>query len=226
MTPIIHLHHIPTLLTQIPFAQAMLALDESERASCAKIKAERRLHEFVYGRYCLKHALAAHLQCTVTELQLLKHPQGKLHLAGNPTFFNLTHSGEYLAYLIHDACEVGLDIEHVTKHSTDLIAIAERYFCYAEQMAIKAAQQQSEDKAKYVFYKIWTLKEATLKALGTGLNGGLDQLDTHTADEGEVHKLVNESVIFYHYPAPLQLNNVFLSAAFLSAAPQQKPRLR
>ncbi|MDZ7923458.1 MAG: 4'-phosphopantetheinyl transferase superfamily protein [Marinagarivorans sp.] len=223
---ILHLHHIPTLSQQIPWQQALQSLDASEQNSAAKIKAERRLQEFVYGRHCLKTALAKHIGATAAELQLLKHPQGKLYLAGNPTFFNLSHSGEYLAYFIHDDCEVGLDIEHVSQRSPDLAGIAERYFCAAEQLAIKTAIAQSEADAKRVFYKIWTLKEATLKALGTGLNGGLDQLDTHTAAEGQVHRLANESVIFYHYPAPLGLESVFLSAAFLSATPQTKPLLR
>lgn len=210
----IHLHHIPSLFKHIPLREARILLDAHEELSANNIKAERRLHEFIYGRYYLKKALATHLNQPAHSLSLLKHEHGKLYLANNPTFFNLTHSGEYLAFAICDDGEVGIDIEHPQKPSANLLEIAERYFAQAEFNVLNLCPVHQQ---KALFYKIWTLKEAALKAVGKGISAGLYRINTASINLHQAHTLALENsqhhLWFNYWESPSGIEDVYLSAA-------------
>ncbi|MEO1528019.1 MAG: 4'-phosphopantetheinyl transferase superfamily protein [Planctomycetota bacterium] len=81
--------------------------------------------------------------------------------------FNIAHTdGLVLCGVAEDTSVelVGVDVESVHRRTkTDL---AERYFSAPEVAALRA--QPSADQKRF-FLRIWTLKEAFIKALGTGL---------------------------------------------------------
>ncbi|MBQ8507156.1 MAG: 4'-phosphopantetheinyl transferase superfamily protein [Clostridia bacterium] len=82
---------------------------------------------------------------------------GKPYLPGG-ICFNLSHSGSKVVLAVDEA-EVGIDIEQITPWST---AVARQVFTADEQ---KWLLRQSTDAA---FYRLWTGKEAIMKALGLG----------------------------------------------------------
>ena len=214
MSILIHIYHIPSLLNKIPLQAARAFLNTEETASANNIKAERRLHEFIYGRYYLKHALAEHLNTPVAAIDFKKQPHGKLYLDGNPTAFNLTHSGEYLAYAISDEGEIGVDIEHPQRKMSDLASIAERYFTPEESQALNRLTGIAQTE---LFYKIWTLKEAALKTVGTGISAGLDRINAEAMDLSQQQTLTLEhsqhQLWLANWHQPLGFENVFLSIA-------------
>ena len=225
----IHLFHIPSLLLETPLHIARAALSPEESTSASNIKAERRLHEFIYGRYYLKHALAKHLNTPIENIIFKKHSHGKLYLEGNPTAFNLTHSGEYLAYAISDEGDIGVDIEHPQRKMSDLASIAERYFTQEESQALKRLSGAAQTQ---LFYKIWTLKEAALKTVGTGISAGLDRINAEAMDLSQPQTLALEhsrhALWFEYWYQPLGFNNVFLSIALepkFTGAPKPDFRL-
>ncbi|HEY7774389.1 MAG TPA: 4'-phosphopantetheinyl transferase superfamily protein [Marinagarivorans sp.] len=211
----ITLHHIPSLLNELPLAEARQLLSREESTSAGNIKAERRLHEFIYGRYTLKQALAKHLNQPVQRIDLKKAQHGKLYIQGNPTHFNLTHSGEYLAYLICNQGPVGIDIEHPQRPIRDFMHIAERYFTAQESKALHLSANEQTQRA--LFYKIWTLKEAALKTVGAGISAGLERLDASAMnlDKPQTLRLADSchSLWFDYWHHPLGINGVYLSAA-------------
>lgn len=81
--------------------------------------------------------------------------------------------------------ELGVDVEQV--RDFDMEAIAEMTFNKAEQKFLNASERNSED-----FFRLWTRKEAAVKAAGFGLNeelrlfpvldGRNDLNDTEAAD--------------------------------------------
>jgi 4'-phosphopantetheinyl transferase len=210
----VYLHHIPSLLNEIPLDQARLLLDQDERALTAKIKAERRLHEFIYGRYLLKSSLALQLNQPVNTIKLAKHAHGKLYLSGNPTYFNLSHSGDYLAYALYDHAEIGLDIEHSGGRMSDMLSVASRYFTAQESHALQQCCEFNRDET---FYRIWTLKEAALKTVGVGISAGLECLNTHQMDLSEAQILEikdkKHHLWFNFWQEPLGFSSVYLSVA-------------
>ncbi|WP_394201212.1 4'-phosphopantetheinyl transferase family protein [Marinagarivorans algicola] len=211
---IIHLFHIPTLAANIPLSTAQELLDIEEKNNAANIRVNHRLHEFIYGRYCLKLALAKHLNVPAKSLTLLKRPQGKLYLQDNPIFFNLTHSGEYLAFCISSDGEIGIDIEHVQKRTANIIGVAKRYFTPAEYQAI----QRCEGREQYaLFYKVWTLKEAAFKATGAGISAGLERINALEISPQQpqmLHLAKSQHVLWFnHWLNPLGFEDIFLAIA-------------
>lgn len=66
--------------------------------------------------------------------------------------------------------DVGLDVEWAGR-SPDSVGLAEPYFAPCEAAAIRAAPEAERLRT---FLALWTLKEAVVKAAGTGLSQALD----------------------------------------------------
>lgn len=77
-------------------------------------------------------------------------------------YFNLSHSGEWTVLALSD-CEVGCDIQRVKLAD---IRLAERFFAADEIESVR----QAGDSANDLFFRLWTVKESYLKALGTGFS--------------------------------------------------------
>ncbi|MCM1545475.1 MAG: 4'-phosphopantetheinyl transferase superfamily protein [Clostridiales bacterium] len=81
-------------------------------------------------------------------------------------FYNLSHSGDLTVVALADS-EVGVDVQQVKPVD---MRLAKRFFTDAEWRQTEDAG----DGAAELFYRFWTVKEAYLKALGTGLNRPLN----------------------------------------------------
>ncbi len=82
--------------------------------------------------------------------------------------FNVSHSGDYALYAISPDLEVGVDVELPRGRRTD--ALARRFFAPGEQARLFALDEPARATA---FFKLWTCKEAFLKATGEGLSRSL-----------------------------------------------------
>lgn len=89
--------------------------------------------------------------------QIVTDPLGKPYLPGGP-YFNLSHSGDKVVLLVADRPS-GVDIEEIAPWSE---AVARKVYTPKEQAWLK---KQAGDGA---FYRLWTAKEAIMKALGLG----------------------------------------------------------
>lgn len=91
-------------------------------------------------------------------------------------FYNLSHSGEWTVAAISDN-EVGVDIQQVKPVD---MRLAKRFFTEEEWLRIEGAG----DGATELFYRFWTVKEAYLKALGTGLSRPLNSFTVRFTQGG------------------------------------------
>ena len=101
-------------------------------------------------------------------------PHGKPFLPALPELgFNLSHAGPHVLLAFARGQALGVDIEqHDRRVSID--DIAERYFTCDEASALR---QLAPDDKMPGFLRLWTHKEALLKALGQGLSFGLDRVE-------------------------------------------------
>ena len=128
----------------------------------------------------LRSILGTALGLPGTRVPLLVNESGKPEIQGSGgPGFNLSHSGVYVAVAVTGAGRVGIDIE-VHRPDCGFLAIAREYFCPAELACLNARPEQTEA----LFYRYWTLKEAYLKALGSGLSGPLRDLDVSRVRDG------------------------------------------
>ncbi len=93
---------------------------------------------------------------------------GKPRLVGDGPAFSLTHAGDVVGVAVHDD-PVGVDVEQV-RPLTDLAAMAAHACSPAEAAATETATEPG------AFFRLWTRKEAVLKATGDGLSTPMSDL--------------------------------------------------
>lgn len=99
-----------------------------------------------------------------------RRKQGKPYLPDHPQFcFSLSHSGVRAACAVA-AEEVGADIQRVVSPGR---LVRERCLSPTELRWLESLPKRKQDAG---FCRIWSLKEALLKAEGCGLRGRIEQL--------------------------------------------------
>lgn len=84
--------------------------------------------------------------------------------------FNITHTDGLVAVVISTGSPVGIDTERIDR-PMDHLGLAGRFFSEIESEQVRSC---NESERAELFYRIWTLKEAYVKAIGKGLAHGLD----------------------------------------------------
>lgn len=87
-------------------------------------------------------------------------------------FFNLSHSGNLALCIVSSIIDIGVDVE-LRKPIQDVLDIA-KLVCTEEEY--KILLNDGEKNLQKNFYRIWTRKEALVKALGVGLSCSLNCL--------------------------------------------------
>ena len=153
-------------------AQALLSDDEGVRQRSFVSPELRR--RFLAARAGLRTLLGRHLDRDPRSLAFATNEFGKPRLAGDGhVHFNLSHSEQRAVLAISVAAEVGIDLER--ERPIEHVDLAKRYFHPNEVAAITASHDETEQRR--AFFLIWTLKEAIVKALGTGLSTPLDSFE-------------------------------------------------
>ena len=100
--------------------------------------------------------------------------------------FNLSHAGPDLLLGFARSQALGVDLERRDRRAS-IDGIAGRFFAPSEAQALAAlAQVQQRD----AFLRLWTHKEAVLKAIGSGLNFGLHRVEFSLGPNHEIHSLL------------------------------------
>jgi 4'-phosphopantetheinyl transferase len=157
-----------------------LSDEEHDRASRFRFDADRR--RFAHTRGLLRQLLGHYLGCSPSQVQFDVGPMGKLSVQSARVRFNVSHSHEWALIAIAQDRDVGVDVEHHRPLHHDLFAIATRFFAPSEVDALRALPPEDHEPA---FYRIWSRKEAFIKATGQGISAGLDtfavSIDDHRA---------------------------------------------
>jgi 4'-phosphopantetheinyl transferase len=148
-------------------AACLALLDDDERARAARFKFAEPRRQFALTRGALRLLLARHLGRPAPTLTFAQGPQGKPFLlvdgAPSPVEFNVSHSaGRGLIAIAH--APVGVDIEFLGREA-DLDLVAKGVLTAAEQAALG---RRTGAERTLLFYRLWTQKEALIKAKGVG----------------------------------------------------------
>lgn len=153
--------HIWRFALNQPVDASILAVDERARADRLKIPLVRA--RFIAGRVRLRQLLSQYTNTSPGSLTFSYNTAGKPDLQGSPLHFNLTHSDD-LALLAVAHQPVGIDLEQFRPLAG---------FGYLVNTALNQAErtafnQLPEDRKNFTFFRLWTSKEAVMKALGGG----------------------------------------------------------
>jgi 4'-phosphopantetheinyl transferase len=145
------------------------ALDEEERQRAARFGFEIDRREFIAAHALLRSMLTHYLGRPSSTWAFSSGTNGKPRLiaeVGCPEVpFNLSHTRGLVAAAVSRRGDIGIDVEQIDPKKADR-AVAEEYFAPAELRILK--QAPAEDRTA-CFFRLWTLKEAYIKAIGSGL---------------------------------------------------------
>lgn len=154
-------------------------LSPEELARADRFRFRRDASRFLRRRWLLRRILAAYGADPAT-VTLPTGPNGKPSVIGAASLqFNASSSGGLAVVALARQHQVGVDVER-------LCAVADRDLLVrstmtaAEQGALSSSPGEQQDVA---FLRLWTVKEAFMKALGTGLS--LDPLRVESCSAGQ-----------------------------------------
>ncbi|MCH5203897.1 MAG: 4'-phosphopantetheinyl transferase superfamily protein [Oscillospiraceae bacterium] len=98
------------------------------------------------------------------ETQVIRGEHGKPSLSEHPEVrYNISHADGIAAVVVSEF-ECGIDCERIRAYRPSVL---KRCFCEEERSAVEAAPECEQN---LMFFRLWTLKEAYVKALGRGLS--------------------------------------------------------
>ena len=149
---------------------AMSLLSDEERTRHDRFRARRDRDEYAVAHALLRTTLSMVGDRPPAAWRFTAGPQGKPAIAdavaNEGLAFNLSHTRGLVACAVSRGIDVGIDVEAVTR-AIDWRPIAARYFSPEEVAEIDRVDPPAQ---AIRFFEIWTLKEAFIKAVGTGLS--------------------------------------------------------
>lgn len=189
---------IASLLTDIDYFN-LLSTDEKMKASRFKNVKEQKI--FITSHGILRGLLSGYVDINPYKVHISRNKYGKplLHSEKKELRlrFNLTHSESLACYIFSWKHEVGIDVEYID-NSFDWTQVANQYFTSAE---LRKLNSTTTELQRNEFYRLWTRKEALLKAKGIGLIG-LEQLE-----DNKLENYYIESFQFLDYQGAIAINN-------------------
>lgn len=156
-------------LNDFSLSSLMPHLNDAERLRAQRFRKEKDSQRYVLAHYCKRFLLSQYLSIPMHELQFDSGAYGKpFCILKNAPYFNLSHSGDWVALAISVSAEVGVDVEfprQINHEVVKKVSSDEQFVRY----------QNSDDQMAF-FLNIWTQKEAVSKACGRGISVGLSDI--------------------------------------------------
>lgn len=160
-------------------ASAWLSSGERERANRFLHAGPRR--RFTLSRAALRAVLCQELRCESKRLTFRTSSYGKPFAAvdemPNPISFNVSHAGSHGLIAVAPRGRLGVDIEEPAPRD-DLSDLAGAVLGPREKLEF--APLRGGRRTRF-FFRIWTLKEALIKALGVGFSQDPAEFDVPLA---------------------------------------------
>jgi 4'-phosphopantetheinyl transferase len=152
-------------------------LVDEERTRASRFHFDKHRRHFVVARGVLRLLLSRYLETRPEDVRFHYSSYGKPLLDGehraSSLRFNASHSGEIALYAFIQDYEIGVDVEYI-KPEFITEGIAERFFSTSE---IQTLNVLAEAERPAQFFRLWTRKEAYIKAVGSGLSHPLNTFD-------------------------------------------------
>ena len=148
-------------------------LSDDEQAKASSFHFEKHKRRYTVGRSILRTLLGGYLNCSPTAINFTYNNYGKPSLKDNPTElqFNVSRTDEIMLCAFVLKSDIGIDIEAI-KPNIDCISISQHVFSAQERNTLQGLEGKELNSA---FFRIWSRKEAYIKARGVGLSHPLQK---------------------------------------------------
>lgn len=160
-------------------------LTEEERAAASAFHHESDRRRAVVSRALLRTTLSRYARVAPAAWRFERGAHGRPQIVGPgaPRLrFSVSHTRELAVCAVTLDVPIGVDLEPIGRDVHDLVA-SETILSRAEIDALRALDPREREQR---FLEIWTLKEAYLKALGTGLARCPSELEFDLGDPGTI----------------------------------------
>ena len=149
---------------------ALKDISEQRREQALKFKHEQGRRLCVLAYLLLKKGLRE--AYGITESPVFEYNEhGKPAIVGHPEiFFNLSHCKEAAVCAVSDQ-PIGVDVESIREYKENLV----HYTMNDEEIC----QITATENPAVAFIRLWTMKEATMKLIGTGISNDMKAVIDH-----------------------------------------------
>lgn len=184
----------------------LLELSVQDFANRAEYQAYKKNKIYQYR----DELISKFLHVPISKLQYAIAEQGKPYLLDHPLQFNHSHSqNDYALALSLNVQDLGVDIESLDR-KIRFEALAQHAFHPQEYQCWKALGEDIN-----YWFKVWTTKEALLKAHGMGIRLDLNTLNTQMHPIHDTGQIIDERLGIFAYQC-FDLGHAMLSVAWRS----------
>ncbi|XP_047967612.1 4'-phosphopantetheinyl transferase HetI-like [Salvia hispanica] len=156
-------------------------LSPCERENVLRLQGEEMRKSALLARALVRTTIAKYQMNSPVEprsLKFRKNMHGKPEVCWPsiddwdppPLHFNLSHTSSLIACGVTINSQIGIDVEEKKRSiKHDILSFARRYFSKYEVELLAAISDPQVQQREFI--KLWTLKEAYVKALGKGFSG-------------------------------------------------------
>ncbi len=159
-------------------------LSDDERAHLVLYRSGEAAERYVVTRSLVRAVLADHMGLAPRAIRVSRTDTGK-PIVAEGVHFNVSHSGDLILLALCEERAVGVDVER-RREVPRVQALTERWLSTAERVEVARLLDRGATESE-AFLRIWSLKEARLKALGVGISGAarapLEGVDVRPLDD-------------------------------------------
>lgn len=189
---------------------ALLSADEILRAN--RFRFAHLKQRFVAAHAALRQILGLYLNLPPQKIKFDVEKHNKPCLLSTNSLsiqFNLSHSHDVAMIGVTLSHPIGIDIEKI--QSNDHLEVAKRYFSPQENTVLRGLP---DGERHLGFYRLWTRKEAVVKAIGHGITLPLSSFNVSLTDIAETITFEDTSWI---------LASLITPAEYVGAVAHQTP---
>ncbi|MFI6338860.1 4'-phosphopantetheinyl transferase family protein [Streptomyces sp. NPDC050535] len=175
-----------------PSAHDWISLSPEERARAHGFMDPSEAGHYVYAHAAVRRIIAELLHCSAEAIRFGRERcpgcgdgvHGRPRIVAPPAALGFNHSRSRATWLLAVAPQgqrVGADIEEIRPLNAFQGLIDT---CLTPEERIYVTEDTDPMRRRRRFYRCWVRKEAVLKAVGTGLAGGLSRLDVKPYEPG------------------------------------------
>ncbi len=170
-------------------------LSVEEIAKYKRFHFEKDRHSYLISHALVRKVLSSYCNVKPDKWSFTNNQHGKPDISPEikcPALkFNLSHTDGMSVCVVSLENDCGIDVENIQRKSRTF-AVADRMFAPAEVATMRSS---NDGEVQRKFFEFWTLREAYVKAIGTGL-GGSSKAFYFTVAEQEIEGLRMSKIHF------------------------------
>lgn len=199
----------------ITFYYANLSKEEKQKYHKFHFEKDKRL--YLISHAMLRLVLSHYIGCSTQSISFKYNSYGKPSITDHSEIsFNLSHSKQAIALVLNNGnnLSLGIDIES-HKNRGEVIDLAFNYFSTEECELLKNYSTSLQNE---IFFKLWTLKESYIKAIGKGLSIDLNKFTFNSLDNCiNIKHYADEDKNYWQFSQSRPYQDYLLALAIRSA---------